>query len=293
MRFRPLLALGLTVLAAVAALARPAMAQGGDFSDWAAVVVSGDYRAGNGVPIEAFDNARRDVIKTLAGVGFAERNIKEFSVSPNAGKRGEPPLATPDAIDRGLFQLRGGARTGCLLYFTSHGTPKAMVLGKGLLTPESLWRIVNLNCGQRPTIVVVSACYSGIFDSPEADNENRMLLTAASKDRTSFGCGANFKYPYFDQCFIESAEITRNFVDLADRTRGCISVLEMKGKLQPSLPQLRVGPKIGPLLKTIRFGTQAAKPHAEAEKDDEDQMNWNSWVNSTENKARPSRRRSR
>lgn len=249
--------------AQVSGPAAPAAAPGGGFSDWAAIVVSGDYKAGNGAPIEAFDNARRDVIKTLGGLGFAGANIKEFSVSPNAGKVGQPPFATPEAIDRGLFQLRANTRPGCLLYFTSHGSPKAMVLGKGFMTPEVLWHIVNVNCGQRPTIVVVSACFSGIFETPESDTDNRMLLTAASKDRTSFGCGANFKYPYFDQCFIESAEFTHNFIDLADRTRGCISVLELKNKVQASQPQLRVGAKIGEMLKTIRFGSANSVPAAE------------------------------
>jgi hypothetical protein len=60
----------------------------------------------------------------------------------------------------------GGARgtSGCLLYFTSHGVPTAMVFGEApRMTPDMMANIVRAACGTRPTVVIVSACYSGIF----------------------------------------------------------------------------------------------------------------------------------
>ena len=52
-------------------------------------------------------------------------------------------------------------------------------------------------CQARPTVVVISACYSGIFVDGLAA-PNRMIMTAARRDRSSFGCSEDATYPYFD-----------------------------------------------------------------------------------------------
>ena len=62
-------------------------------------------------------------------------------------------------------------------------------------------------------IVVISACFSGVF-VPALAGDQRMILTAARPDRTSFGCGESDKYPYFDDCFLSSAPQARDFLDL-------------------------------------------------------------------------------
>ena len=61
-------------------LSAPARAQqGGPFSDWAAVVVAGDWHAHSGGPSEAFDNARRDVSSALERAGFAPAAAAELA----------------------------------------------------------------------------------------------------------------------------------------------------------------------------------------------------------------------
>jgi hypothetical protein len=55
---------------------------GGPFSNWSAVVVAGDFHAHSGGPTEAFDNARRDVSRTLVNLGFDKAAIQQFSVRP-------------------------------------------------------------------------------------------------------------------------------------------------------------------------------------------------------------------
>ena len=54
------LAGALTALLAFASTPAPARAAT-PFSDWAAVVIAGDWHANSGGPTEAFDNARRDI----------------------------------------------------------------------------------------------------------------------------------------------------------------------------------------------------------------------------------------
>src|SRR5690606_21920386 len=106
------------------------------------------------------------------------------------------------------------ARSGCLLYFTSHGVPEGVVIDEQILPPGVLGRMLDLACPGRPTIVIVSACYSGVFVRPLA-RPNRMILTAARPDRTSFGCGEDSVYPFFDDCILKSSPAARDFAALA------------------------------------------------------------------------------
>src|SRR5690606_23240396 len=108
-------------------------------------------------------------------------------------------------------------------------------------TSDVLARVVRQTCGARPTVVIVSACYSGQFvDALEAPN--RMVFTAARRDRTSFGCGAGERYPWFDGCVLESLPEADDFLSLAATTRTCVARREDEaGVPLPSEPQLFVG----------------------------------------------------
>jgi hypothetical protein len=80
------------------------------------------------------------------------------------------------------------ARTGCLIYFTSHGTPDGIVIGDTILGPAQMHDMVNSACGTRPSVIVMSSCYSGQFVAA-LQGDSRVVMTAARPDRTSFGCG--------------------------------------------------------------------------------------------------------
>jgi hypothetical protein len=210
------------------------------FSNWAAVVVAGDDRAHNGAPSAIFDNARRGVVRDLEANGFLARNIAQFSSARDAGTT----YARVRAIDDTLRALSQRARGGCLLYFSSHGAPDAVVLGRRWLTPRQLARIVDTDCGRRPTIVVVSACFSGGF-VPSLAGENRLILTAARRDRSSFGCGQTDRYPYFDECVLSVWPHVDGFIALGRAARVCVAAREKREQVgPPSEPQLRVGTKI-------------------------------------------------
>jgi len=76
-----ILSLGLAL--AVSLLGAPMALAGGAFSDWAAIVVAGDWHAHSGEPSEVFDNARRDLTKAFIGIGFSPENTSQFSVRPS------------------------------------------------------------------------------------------------------------------------------------------------------------------------------------------------------------------
>ena len=92
------------------------------------------------------------------------------------------------AIGTTLWDLSSRAPGGCLIYFTSHGTPDGIVSYDQILAPAKFATIVKNACGSKPSVIVMSACYSGIF-VPALEGPDRIVLTAARADRTTFGCG--------------------------------------------------------------------------------------------------------
>ena len=241
----------LIALMGFAALAAPAAAS--PFGDWAAIVVAGDWHAHSGAPSEAFDNARRDVTQAFEQAGFDPINLRQFSVRPELYKGVALTKSAPEAIAEGLTELTAKAPGGCLLYFSSHGAPMGVVIDQNFLAPGVLAGIVDSTCGKRPTVVIISACFSGVFVSPLAGS-NRMVLTAARPDRTSFGCGEADKYPYFDQCVLESMPKVGDFAKLATTVQACVAAREIKeGMKPPSEPQLYIGPALKPVLPLYAF----------------------------------------
>ncbi len=99
-----------------------------------------------------------------------------------------------------------------------------------------------------PTVVVVSACHSGTFINDQTKKPNRIIMTAAAADRTSFGCGADDDYTYYDQCLLQTLDGAATWRELALGTRSCVETLERRlGVRQQSRPQLFVGAAVANL----------------------------------------------
>lgn len=244
---------GLWLLAAGPAAASP-------FDDWAAVVIAGDWHAHSGGPSEAFDNARRDVSKALVAAGFSPANIRQFSVRPERYRDTHPDKTDLTTIYTDLTELASKTQAGCLFYLSSHGAPSGAIVDDRILAPGVLDAILDRTCGARPTVVVISACFSGVY-VPTLARANRMVLTAARPDRTSFGCGESDKYPYFDTCFLASMPQTHDFPALGRMVQACVAEKERKtGMKPPSEPQLFVGGGVRPILPLLAFATPPPPP---------------------------------
>lgn len=231
--------------------ASPACAQtatGSRFDGWASVIVAADWR-GQGQPIQAFDNARRDLVSGFLAAGFSRADMVDYSLRPDV-----PNPTTVQAMAEGVAEVTQRATRGCMLYFTSHGSPDGIVFGPDLmLSPVMMSRAIQNWCGDRPTVVVVSACFSGVF-AEALSGPNRLVMMAARRDRTSFGCGADSTYPYFDGCVIESLPSADHFLALASAVKTCVSRRETEeGLTPPSEPQLSVGANMQLLAPTLRF----------------------------------------
>jgi len=211
------------------------------FADWAAIVVAGDHYDSDDNPSEGFDNARREVSRDLLRIGFSPANLVQFSLRPRE-YRSEKLLATrPNTIMSALTKVANRTSGGCLLYFSSHGSEDGLVVGNWIVPPRALAHLVDDTCAARPTVVIISACFSGAM-LPPLKGANRMVLTAARRDRTSFGCGQSDRYPYFDQRVLESWGGVSNFADLGRRAQACVAAREKRERLAPpSEPQLWIG----------------------------------------------------
>jgi len=228
----------------LAAPALAANAPASPFNNWASIVVAGDWRAHDGGSTEAFDNARRDVAATLVGLGFRPEAMTQFSSRPERYADPSPERLTAQAMVEALKTATARAPAGCLVYYTSHGSPRGTVLdvmGKMyLFSPSEMAALLDEACPDRPAIVIISACYSGVF-LPYLAGPQRMVMTAARPDRSSFGCSSEEKYPYFDACFLESVGAVRNFAALAPAIQGCVSRRETQMRLSPpSEPQVAI-----------------------------------------------------
>ena len=239
--------------AALWAMDRPAPASNSNaqsntanFGQWAVLLVAGDYRAHSGAPSKVFDNGRSDLAKAFAKIGFNKSNMVQFSVDYDEGTQHTSVVD----IAAALQSLAARAKQGCLIYFTSHGTPNGIIVGDSLMTPVQMHDMINSACGARPSVIVMSSCYSGQF-VPALAGDNRVVMTAARPDRTSFGCGEMDHYTFFDDCFLRAMPMANDFPGLGNLVQQCVAFREQQMRATPpSEPQLDVGPGV---IYTLRW----------------------------------------
>lgn len=198
---------------------------------WQAVLIAGD----NNSP--AFDNGVEALGDKLAERGV--RDIRALTSDPVAN----PSLTVATAANVSAALRRGGG-DACLVYITSHGDEHGVALraANGMVVPSTLANAIDAGCGSRPTVVVVSACHSGVFLTTAMRQPNRVVLTAAAADHVSFGCGAGDRYTYYDQCLLQQFDGATTWRDLAASTRSCVEALERRMRVSPpSQPQIFIG----------------------------------------------------
>ncbi|GJM04978.1 MAG: hypothetical protein DHS20C09_09690 [marine bacterium B5-7] len=136
-----------------------------------------------------------------------------------------------------------------LLFLTSHGSEdhylsadfppfrlnniNANTIKQALSDAEIKWRII-----------IISACYSGGFIKQLA-GPSTLLITAASADRNSFGCGHDGKYTYFGDAYFENGlRQTKSFIKAFEHAEKIIFAKENENNFKSSDPQISVGIEI-------------------------------------------------
>lgn len=203
---------------------------------WNAVLITGDDS------ITAFDNARERLAAMFLEEAVAPGDLIQLSRDASEQVDGVRDT-TVEEIERAMVDLEVGEGDACLVHLTSHGSRSGFyIAGRTTLAPDRLDAILDRACGQRPTVALISACYSGVFVEP-LRAPNRVILTAAHADRTSFGCSAEAEYTYWDGCLIRHFADARTWGELYQQVTKCIEAKEAGG-FTPSMPQLSLGDEV-------------------------------------------------
>lgn len=204
--------------------------------EWHSLFFTGDNS------IRAFDNAREEISGMFLSAGFTEENMTHLTKMDSLINQGMG-AANHLTIRSALSNFEPKEDDLCFVHMTSHGSQSGFYLkGEAQLTPGQLDEMLELRCAKRPTVVLVSACYSGIFTaSQKMQRPNRIILTAARKDRTSFGCSAENQYTYWDGCLIDELPVSKSWKNLHENIVECIERKEASGNFTRSLPQFFMG----------------------------------------------------
>ncbi len=156
------------------------------------------------------------------------------------------PLATTHSFEQATQALAAQMDSDddiLFIYMTSHGSrDHRFSLDHNALS------LTNLSAGKMATIInelpvkwkviVLSACFSGGF-IPQLQNDNTLVMTAASADKTSFGCGDFTEYTYFGDAFLNQAlPQAGSFVEAFDQAHELVTARELEKGYENSNPQI-------------------------------------------------------
>ncbi|MDQ8036648.1 MAG: C13 family peptidase [Pedobacter sp.] len=175
------------------------------------------------------------------------------------------PLATNTSIRQAVQRIASVMdkdRDILFIYMSSHGSrthefllnPPGMEVAN--LTATDLGQMLK-DSGIRWKVVVISACYSGGFLDPLKD-DGTLVITAARKDRASFGCADENDFTYFGRAFFKEAlPQSQSFQQAFEKASALVREWELRdmkeaGKVDEkefSLPQMQNPPAIEKKLK--------------------------------------------
>ncbi|MDB5675726.1 MAG: peptidase [Sphingomonas bacterium] len=194
-----------------------------------------------------FGREAREAGRVLARRYGAEGRTVVLAGSDGSGES-TLPRGSPDNIAMVLArfaEVMDKAEDVVVLYTTSHGAQIGIAYndadqGYGFISPSRLWSMFG-TLGIERRLVIVSACYSGVF-VPMLATDDSVIVTAADADHTSFGCQADSDWTFFGDALINHALRKRQPLQAADdEARGLVAGWEARGKITPSNPQIAIG----------------------------------------------------
>ncbi len=207
---------------------------------WQSVLAAGD------IAELVFDNAVASFSQWLMGRGVPAGDIHRLSASRTPRDTAAEPASAGQLQRRiALLPARPGDR--CLIFLTSHGEHGRGVFlayAGEVLTPAALADALSVGCGNVPTVVIVSSCYSGSFAAGPMLAPNRIIMTAARADRPSFGCQADRTYTVFDECLLAALPRARLWRGVFDLSLACVRQREQQMGVLPSEPRHFFGSKV-------------------------------------------------
>lgn len=207
-----------------------------------------------------------------AGKVLGRRYDAEGRTIVLAGTDGSGPSTLPNGSIASLTlalarvaELMDKNQDVLVLYTTSHGARVGIAYhdgnnGYGVLAPERLAGILD-ELGIKNRILILSACYSGVF-VPKLASDTTALFTAASDDRTSFGCAADNDWTFYGDAMINHGlRKPQSLAAAGKEAQELVTQWEAKGSIRASNPQTSIGSKVGTWLTPL----EARMPKAATE----------------------------
>lgn len=168
--------------------------------------------------------------------------------NPAFGQSADLPYATRENAEAVLQALGTLARPHdkVMLVLSTHGAPNLLSVHAG---NEQLGMLQIADLAKwltplrdHPNLVVISACFSGSF-IPSLQNAKGILLTAAARDRASFGCNSRSDGTYFIKELLGQPDLaTLNLHEAMQRAIAGVAKRETEMRLSPpSMPQQYYG----------------------------------------------------
>lgn len=164
------------------------------------------------------------------------------------GARDDLPHGSIDALLISLArvaEIMDPEEDALVLYSTSHGLDLGLAYhygdtGYGVLSPARFKSVLEeLGIGRR--VLLLSACFSGVFVEP-LSSKDTAIVTASASNRSSFGCEADNDWTYFGDALINNAlRQPQSLEAAADQAVNLIAKWEAERRLLASLPQTRIG----------------------------------------------------
>lgn len=203
-------------------------------TSWKAVTVGADRS------LLLYDNAASDMASHLQASGA---RVAVLHAANGSARR-----ASIQGALRGL-----GRRTGeaCLVFVTSHGNTRGLLFqteGGRALSPSDLGSMVDAECGDAPTVLILSGCNSGTYVTSRLTTRNRIVITASSRSRVSYGAKLSERHVNFDRCILKAMnEGATTWADVFARARACAAEREAWLGVAASDPQAHFGRDVAQL----------------------------------------------
>ncbi|MFM7377174.1 MAG: C13 family peptidase [Erythrobacter sp.] len=171
-----------------------------------------------------FAREAREAARVLAArYGAAGRTL---TLAGPDGIRDDAPHGSITALRLAIAHLGSvmdGKEDVLVLYTTSHGNDLGLAyhwgdVGYGVLSPKGLKEALA-EAGIKRRVLILSACYSGVF-VPVLASPDTAILTAAASTRSSFGCLAENDWTFFGDALINRALRQPVGLEEAARTAG-------------------------------------------------------------------------
>jgi Flp pilus assembly protein TadD len=174
------------------------------------------------------------------------------TVHSNTKRREDANLDTVKSTLQSVSESMDAENDVLFLILTSHGSQAGLDVKAGkhedTLSPLNLVKALN-DTPVRYRVIIISACYSGVFARPLADPDT-LVITAADASHSSFGCRNGNDWTYFGDAFFNTAlRHTSNLREAFSQASSLVRKREHQKRLTPSNPQMAGGENVEHVLK--------------------------------------------